>query len=399
MFPRGFPWSVGRRTGSSSQRAGPEHVAKASPGRRALKLLPQRLLRLAGRQQHQRRSATARPRKRRTRRRGGPTLPRTRARATPPRPTPPRRARRVTTTPARPCLPPTTRPPIRPRRAARPRTSPRPPTPNRRTHPTKPRATRPTAPMVSPLRWTPRRPRRPTRRRPPCFDPNAIIIAAPVVPADPNASCEPGRQHGFLAADDGGRRHPASASTAAQITGAKTDTATPGRQERQDRRRQGRCGHHGDACRKKKKKSRAKGGGWVPRPPQPTARPPMPRRLPGRSPPSTRARQRPCSAPPPPRRPTSPISARIWARPTGPRRRKRLRPRPMPAAHPQAAKPQADAGATECQGRRLRSRRGCDAGCADHARACRYPRRRHGDGQQRAGGLRRAGAADQYDLG
>jgi len=56
-------------------------------------------------------------------------------------------------------------------------------------------------------------------------DPNAIVIAAPVVPADPNAAADQAATASPLTIAAAGIA--ASASTAAQIAGAKTDTATP----------------------------------------------------------------------------------------------------------------------------------------------------------------------------
>ena len=59
-------------------------------------------------------------------------------------------------------------------------------------------------------------------------DPNAVIVAAPVVPVDPNAAAG---QAGDAAASPltiAAAGIAASATTAAQIAGAKTDTATPG---------------------------------------------------------------------------------------------------------------------------------------------------------------------------
>ena len=57
-------------------------------------------------------------------------------------------------------------------------------------------------------------------------DPNAIVVAAPVVPADPNATVNQAATSSPLTIAAAGIA--ASASTAAQIAGVKTDTATPG---------------------------------------------------------------------------------------------------------------------------------------------------------------------------
>ena len=56
-------------------------------------------------------------------------------------------------------------------------------------------------------------------------DPNAIVIAAPVVPTDPNAAADQAATASPLAIAAAGIA--ASASTAAQIAGTETDTATP----------------------------------------------------------------------------------------------------------------------------------------------------------------------------
>ncbi|WP_038948490.1 flagellar hook-length control protein FliK, partial [Bradyrhizobium genomosp. III] len=56
-------------------------------------------------------------------------------------------------------------------------------------------------------------------------DPNAIVVAAPVVPADPNAAANQAATASPLTIAAAGIA--ASASTAAQIAGTKTDTATP----------------------------------------------------------------------------------------------------------------------------------------------------------------------------
>ncbi|WP_346730708.1 flagellar hook-length control protein FliK [Bradyrhizobium sp. 199] len=58
------------------------------------------------------------------------------------------------------------------------------------------------------------------------FDPNAIVVAAPVVPADPNATAKQAATSSPLTIAAAGIA--ASASIAAQIASPKTDTATPG---------------------------------------------------------------------------------------------------------------------------------------------------------------------------
>lgn len=65
----------------------------------------------------------------------------------------------------------------------------------------------------------------PTDAAPAVPDPNAIVVAAPSVPADPNATANQAANSSPLAIAAAGLA--ASASTAAQIAG-KTDTATPG---------------------------------------------------------------------------------------------------------------------------------------------------------------------------
>src|SRR5207237_5974821 len=58
--------------------------------------------------------------------------------------------------------------------------------------------------------------------------PNAIALAAPVVPPDPNAAANQAASSAASPLTIAAAGIAASASTAAQIAGAKTDTATPG---------------------------------------------------------------------------------------------------------------------------------------------------------------------------
>lgn len=59
-------------------------------------------------------------------------------------------------------------------------------------------------------------------------DPNAIVVAAPVVPVDPNTAANQAANTASSPLAIAAAGIAASASTAAQITGGKTDTATPG---------------------------------------------------------------------------------------------------------------------------------------------------------------------------